>query len=79
MVADPVRSRIYIGEIDGLKMINTDTFAVTTLLTGDQRWPLSVSADSANLLFVEYLNNTSKLKKIDLNDARVATKPYPAD
>jgi hypothetical protein len=66
MVADPVRSRIYIGGIDGLKMINTDTFAVTTLLTGDQRWPLSVSADSANLLFVEYLNNISKLKKIDL-------------
>ncbi len=66
MVADPVRPRIYTGGIDGLKMIDTDTFAVTQLLSGDQRWPLSISADTSDLLFVQYFNPTTVLRKIDL-------------
>jgi hypothetical protein len=67
MIADPIRPRIYTGGFTGINMINTETFAVETLLSGDQRFALSVSADSSELLFVDGYANSSQLKRIDLN------------
>ena len=67
MVADPIRPRIYAGGFTGINMIDTETFAVMNLLKGDQRFALSVSADSSKLLFVDGYANASQLKRIDLN------------
>jgi len=65
-VADPIRPRIYAGSSQALDMIDTETFAITQLLPGDQRSPLSVSADGSSLLLVQNYTYPTQLKKIDL-------------
>lgn len=74
LVADPVRPRVYLAGIDGLSVIDTDTFEVTQFLTGDQRGPLSISADASTLLLVA----TPELKKVDLSSLKlVSSLPVP--
>ena len=52
MVGDPARPAIYTAGIDGIKMIDTDSFAVTDILPGDfSQANLSVSADDSILLY----------------------------
>ena len=52
MIGDPARPAIYTAGVDGIKMIDTDSFAVTDILSGDfSRANLSVSADDSILLY----------------------------
>ncbi len=66
MLADPIRPRIYAASSKGMTSIDTDTFAVTTLVSGDQRWPISLSADAAFLYYVQDFAAYTQLRKIDL-------------
>ncbi len=85
MVADPVRPRIYAAGREFISMIDTDTFAVTTLTpaTGEDVTiaALSISADSSQLLFTDLFQMMSPvLNRIDLESLAVLTPlPIPSN
>ncbi len=77
VLGDPIRPRIYTTSIDGLKMVDSDSFKVTTLLAGDQRGQLSMSADGSTLLLVTQVPPLV-LKKIDTTSLKVVSSfPIP--
>ena len=84
MVADPIRPRIYAAWLDHVRMIDTETFAVTILSpsTGaDVTVPnLSLSADSKQLLFTDRYQTPPILNRIDLETlALLPSLPIPGN
>ncbi len=77
MVADPIRPRIYTAGTDGIKMIDTDSFAVTVILSGDFRLAnLSISADGSKLLYTLPMTPTQEPgpeHRLDLNTLKALT------
>lgn len=84
MVADPALPRIYAAGRDYIRMIDTDTFAVTDLLpaVGEDVTvaKLSISADSSQLLFTDQYQTPPVLNRIDLDSLAVLpVLPIPAN
>ena len=81
MVADSVRPRIYTAGTDGVNMIDTSSFTVTSLLSGDESGAnLSVSADSSLLLFTQPTQKPAVVNRIDLESLAILPPlPIPAN
>lgn len=73
VVADPIRPRIYTAGQSGIGMIDTTTFAETTLVPGNANaafYP-SISADASTLLYTKPNVSPPQEYKIDLESSSV--------
>ncbi|MGH8093180.1 MAG: matrixin family metalloprotease [Chthoniobacterales bacterium] len=81
MVPDPTRARVYTAGVDGVNMINTDSFTITNLSPeAESNAHLSVSADSSFLLFTQPSESQAILHRINLESLAISSPlPIPAN
>jgi hypothetical protein len=80
LLADPIRPRIYVAGAQGISMIDTRTFAVTSLLRASLSDVfLSISADFSTLLFTQGTGPHVRESRIDLQSlSQLPPRPLPS-